>query len=257
MGGMEKGDDGQYNSEARREAAVKQGRKSVTPKARGDVDEVPKLKAALRKYEVTVCKLMNKLKTEQDTYRTAVQDLQLTNENLRDELTSIQETYYQMSSQRNVEQEMVQKLRGDNSGLVEKNVQLEEDLAKMVENIQHTSSVLEEMRQKMSERDGEMTSLSTEKKYLMQQLEDMRRMSRSFESFGPMDGRRASCGESCHEGMVGWLFGQGRGATTRMFVFGFLLCLALGYFFQNLRPAQAGSLAECDYEREEMFFEKE
>lgn len=226
------------------------------------VDEVPKLKAAIRKYEATVGKLVHKLKSEQAAYQKSINELQTTNENLREEVTSIRDTIYEITSQRDVEQDMVMKLKGDNSSLLAKNGQLEEDLTKMIQDIQHSDNILGEMRQRFTERDQEMMNLATEKKYLVQQLDEMRRMSRSIsgmDSFSPPEGRKGSGASSssheggcCREGIMGWLFGHGRGSMSRMFFLGFILSVCVGYIFQNLHPAQASNPAECDYDIEMM-----
>lgn len=229
------------------------------PDKRDRSDEVPKLKGALKKYEATVCKLVHKLKSEQAAYQKAIQELQNVNESLRDEITSIRDTIYEMTSQRGVEQDLVTKLKGDNSNLLEKNGQLEEDLTKMIQNIQHSDSVLEEMRQKIGERENEMTNLATEKKYLVQQLDDMRRLSRmslSSDAFAPGEGRKGSSasgvgyveGNSSCSGVMGWLSGQG--SISKMIILAFMLLIGLGYFFQNVRSAQAFNPAECDYDIE-------
>lgn len=219
-------------------------------------EDVAKMKVALKKYEATVCKLVQKLKAEQATYKKSIQDLHATNERLREEITSIRDTMFEITSQRDVEQGVVAKLKGDNSNLLTKNGQLEEDLAKMIQNIQHSDGVLEEMQQRVSERDNDMQSLTMEKKYLVQQLDDMRRLSRSIsvtDTFSPPEGRKGSWagsadGGCCKEGVMGWLFG--RTSTSRMFICGFVLSVALGYVFQNLHPAQATNPAECDYDIE-------
>lgn len=255
-GGLQVGDNTGAALEERPKR-LKKDRKSVTPTEEPDVkkEDMPKIKAAVKKYEMTVCKLVSKMNLDQKEYARHVAELQETNDMLRNELMSITETYHQIMAQLDGEQESIAQLKGDHSNILEKNAQLEADLAKMVENLQHSNNLLTEMQQKDAEKEGELMNLTKEKNYLVQQVDDMRRLSRSIDSFAPGgEGRRASAcsafGDCCNNGLLGWLFGHGKGATTRMFIFGFLLCLALGYFFQNLRPAQAGNPIECDYETE-------
>lgn len=260
LGGQEE-NAGDTIEEVSRPAKKERNRNTIAearPEKRDRSDEVPKLKGALKKYEATVCKLVHKLKSEQASYQKAIQELQNVNESLRDEITSIRDTIYEMTSQRGVEQELVTKLKGDNSNLLEKNGQLEEDLTKMIQNIQHSDSVLEEMRQKIGERDNEMTNLATEKKYLVQQLDDMRRLSRmslSTDAFTPGEGRKGSSASGvvymeggCSSGVLGWLCGQG--SISKMIFLGSMLLIGLWYFFQNVRSAQAFNPAECQYDIE-------
>lgn len=223
--------------------------------------EVAKLKATVKKYEATVVKLMHKMKSQQAGYKQAIGELQQTNENLREEITSIRDTIYGITSQRDLEQDLMDKLKGDNSDLLSKNNQLEADLSKMIQNIQHSDGILEEMRQRVVERDNEMTTLATEKKYLTQQLEDMRRLSMSMsrsDIFSPPDGRKASSSATsyesgcCKAGSMGAWFGSGTSSLSKVFVCGILVSVGLGYFFQNLHPAQAQNPAECDYDIEMM-----
>lgn len=266
LGGQEVAVCNDANTEGACGAPIRKDRVSANHEKRErkevHVDEVPKLKAAIKKYEATVGKLVHKLKSEQAAYQKSIHELQTTNENLREEVTSIRDTIYEITSQRDMEQDLVMKLKGDNSSLLAKNGQLEEDLSKMIQNIQHSDNVLEDMRQRFTERDQEMMNLATEKKYLGQQLDEMRRMSRSIsgmDSFSPPDGRKGSGASSssheggcCREGIMGWLFGHGRGSMSRMFILGFLLSVCVGYIFQNLNPAQASNPAECDYDIEMM-----
>lgn len=226
-------------------------------------DEVSKLKSKLKKYEATIYNLAQRLKSEEAAYQKGLNDLQETNNYLREEVARVQDQVEKLTEQKEMEQNLVAKLKGDNSHLSEKNVQLEEDLAKMVQNIQHSDKVLQDLRDKLAEKDNERMSLSTERKYLVQQLEDMRRMSMTsgLDSFAPPaggDGRRTSLGSNyamsspgcCQEGLLGWMFGHGRGSLSRIFILAFLLTVCLGYVFQAVLPASASGPAECDYEME-------
>lgn len=249
MGGGENGDVPETVKRAKKERSPKTTRERTAPN-----DEAPKLRATLKKYEETVEQLLQKLKSDQKTYKAAVRELQQSNVDLRDELSSLQNTVMELSAQRDVEQELVTTLRGDNTTLGDKNGQLTEDLSKIVDQIQHSDEVIEEMRRKLTERDTEMGNLTTEKEYLVQQLEGTRRLSRSMislDAFAPAEGGRRGSGCAGESGFLGGIFcPQHRmGSTNRLFVFAFLLCLGVGFFFQNLRPTEAINPAgDCDYE---------
>lgn len=259
LGGQEmKVEGGDLETEGVQKTSKKKTEKKEKRARLDCADEVPKLKAALKKYEATVTKLVQKFKVEQTSYKTEIQELQETNQTLRDEIMGIRNTIYEMTSQRDLESELVMKLKGDNTELLTKNGQLEQDLAKMIQNIQHSDGVLAEMQKRMSDREAEMQNLSTEKKYLVQQLADMRRLSSSIDTFSPPpgDGRKGSItGASdasrtcCREGLMGWLFGQER-STSRMFVLGILLSIGMAYVLQNLNAAEAINTNDCEYERE-------
>lgn len=247
MGGDEMADVPATSKQARKERSPK------VPKGRATQpnDETVKMRAALMKYEETVGKLMQKLKSNQKMYKAAIRDLQQTNSDIRDELSSVQNSVIELSAQREVEQERVSMLQGDNSSLVEKNVQLTEDLSRIIDNLQHSDEVLKEMRLKLTERDTEMMNLTEEKKYLAQQLNDMRRLSRfSVDAFAPEGNGNRCAGEM---GILDWFFCQkhGMGVTSRMVGLGLLLCLGVGLIFQNFRSAEAmNPMGECDYEME-------
>lgn len=199
-------------------------------------DEVAKMRTTLKEYESTFGVLVQRLRTEQAAHKKSFQDQQLTIDCLRDEICDkIRDTRHEMAAQRGLEQGLVATLKGENGNLLEKNQRLQQDLAKMVE-------TLEEMRKNVTARDNEL--MAAQKKHMAERMEDMTRMSQSVNSFG---------GQQTSGGMMGWLFGHGSASTSRMVFFGgFLLCLIMAYFFQNLNPAQAVNPAESDYDIEMM-----
>lgn len=220
-------------------------------------DEGPKMRAALKTYEATVAKLVHKLKSEKAMYLKSIDDLELTNKNLSEEVGAIRDVIFQLTSQRAVEKDLVEKLREDYSSLMAKNGQLEGDLVEMVQNIQKSENAVEEMRRRALERDNEILGLAADKKYLMLQVDEMKRMSSSFseiDGFAPPEGRKDSRATNCdgecnRDGVMGMLFGRGRGSRNRMFVFGCLLGLGFCYVFQNIRLTQAVPV-RCHYDTE-------
>lgn len=212
-------------------------------------EEAKQLRHTLAEYETFLSRMKRKIRTEREVHNMQVSDLQETNQMLRDEIGSVRNTIAEMSNNWGNDngQGWVDRLESDNSKIQTINAQLAQELSDLSETVAYSDSVLRDMRTKLAQSDTELMSMATERDDLVQQLDGMARMSqsRSREEFSPAPLEEFSC---CNEGVIGWLFGHGKVAKRRMFVFGILLSVGLGYVLQSLRPTQARIQGDCDYD---------
>lgn len=149
-----------------------------------------------------------------------------------------------MNEKRKEEQKDLAKFKEETDSLANKNHQLEQDLAKMVTNVQTSDNLLTEMNKKLIEKQTTSESLSSEKNHLQEQIQTLQKdIVRYTESRASHDSRSKSRVRVYKEKILG--SNLGRFLTTL-----FLLVVGISFLMRSSDAAAPYLGDECEYDSE-------